>query len=92
MVYFECPLTIYILVLLICFAFPQSNQCKALDQISNNRTHYLVGETISIEDQQMEHDVCYGEYPNDTFRFADVNGDLNGGDYKVIMARLNASW
>ena len=55
-------------------------------------THYYIGDTMSIEDQNKEFDICYGHYPNETFKFSDFNGNLNGGNYKVIMVRMNAVW
>ena len=53
---------------------------------------YEVGEQISIEDQQQLFDICSGDYPESTLRLSDFNGDLNGGDYKVIHIDMSASW
>ena len=54
---------------------------------------YDVGDTISPEDQNMEFGYCY---PNDslstTFSFVEHNGDLNGGNYQVIMLERSAAW
>ena len=47
-------------------------------------THYYIGDSMSIEDQNKEFDICYGYYPNETFKFADFNGNLNGGNYNAI--------
>ena len=55
-------------------------------------TYYEIGDTMSLDDQNKEFDICYGSYPNDTFKFSDFNGALNGGNYKVIMVRMNAVW
>ena len=55
-------------------------------------TTYDIGETMSIEDQNLEFDFCYGQYPSETFKFADLNGSLNGGDYKITLVRMNATW
>ena len=53
---------------------------------------YVNGDTISIEDQSYPLDVCYGEYFNDVLMLSDFNGNLNGGDFNVILFRLTASW
>ena len=55
-------------------------------------TTYDIGETMSIEDQNQEFDICYGQYPSETFKFSDLNGSLNGGDYKITLVRMNATW
>ena len=34
-------------------------------------THYYIGDSMSIEDQNKEFNICYGDYPNETFKFAD---------------------
>ena len=52
---------------------------------------YNVGQTMTISDQQMVFDICYGSTDND-LSFADYNGDLNGGDYYVLWVELSASW
>ena len=53
---------------------------------------YNVGQTVSINDQNVSLDICYGNYPTDTFSLADLNGDLNGGEYHVIFMDMTASW
>ena len=50
---------------------------------------YEIGDTMTVADQYFEYDVCYGEYPEEVFKFADINGAINGGDYKV---GLSATW
>ncbi len=52
---------------------------------------YNVGETLSLNDQQMEFDICYGS-DDASLSFADYNGDLNGGDYYVIWVEMAATW
>ena len=54
--------------------------------------YYEIGSIMSIEDQNQEFDICYGDYQNETFKFSDFNGALNGGNYKVILVRMNATW
>lgn len=53
---------------------------------------YNTGETISIAHQNIEFDVCFGDYDNDYLKLADFNGDLNGGYYHVIYINTAASW
>ena len=64
--------------------------------ISSFSFAYEVGETISMAHQNMEFDICYGtelDPDNDgVFRFAEYNGDLNGGQYYVIFLEMMASW
>ena len=55
-------------------------------------SEYSVGETISLEHQYIEFPICYGEYENEQFKLADLNGELNGGNYKVIMIGMDATW
>jgi len=46
--------------------------------------------------QNMEFDICYGSDldPNGdgVFQLAELNGDLNGGDYYVTVIEMSASW
>jgi hypothetical protein len=53
---------------------------------------YEIGDTMTVSDQYIEYDVCYGEYPEEIFKFADINGAINGGDYKVAIIGLSATW
>ena len=53
---------------------------------------YDVGETVSESHQNISFDVCYGDYPENTLKLADFNGDLNGGDYQVMFINTAASW
>lgn len=53
---------------------------------------YDVGETVSDSHQNLGFDICFGDYPSDQFRLADLNGDLNGGDYQVMFINMAASW
>ena len=53
---------------------------------------YEVGEQISIEDQQQLFEICSGDYPTSNLSLSDFNGDLNGGNYKVIHIDMSASW
>ena len=58
---------------------------------------YNVGQTMSINDQNMTFDVCNSENPEtgstSDFKFADLNGDLNeSGQYYVFHVDMAASW
>tara|TARA_B110000438_G_scaffold225966_1_gene220105 strand:+ start:204 stop:419 length:216 start_codon:yes stop_codon:yes gene_type:complete len=53
---------------------------------------YEVGEQISSADQNISFDICSGDYPTSTLSLSDFNGDLNGGNYKVIHIDMSASW
>ena len=68
--------------------------CPIDNQIMN-RSLYSIGDTISIEDQNILFPVCNGSgnySTGDSFSFADLNGDLNGGDYKITLISMNATW
>ena len=82
------------LILFISSLFSQSTYCPSEDQISN-RSIYSVGDTLSIEDQNILFPVCNGagDYSTgDFFSFSDLNGDLNGGEYKITIISMNATW
>ena len=53
---------------------------------------YNVGQTVSTSDQNVDYNVCYGDYNSSTLSLADFNGALNGGSYKVIHIDMAASW
>jgi hypothetical protein len=83
-----------ILVLLSTYILSQSENCYS-NMISNTRSTYSIGDTLSIEDQNLLFPVCNGsgEYSNgDFFSFSDLNGDLNGGNYKLTIISMNATW
>ncbi len=73
---------LYILVLVSFFTF------------SYGQT-YCAGDQIILEHQNAEHVVGAGteEYADGgTFKLADWNGDLNGGEYQIIFVDMSASW
>ena len=81
-------------ILILTPLFSQQNYCPTENQI-NNRSIYSVGDTLSIEDQNILFPVCNGsgEYETgDTFSFSDLNGNLNGDDYKITLISMNATW
>ena len=56
---------------------------------------YCAGEQINMTHQNLGHEVCAGfeDYETgDTFKLADYNGDLNGGNYHIIFVDMSASW
>jgi len=46
---------------------------------------YSIGDTVSVEDQNIPFEVHYGDYPSDTLRLSDHQG-------KIIIFGLSASW
>ena len=85
------------LVLFISISFSNSNgSCLLNDSIYHqSRTEYSIGDTLSLADQSVLYSVCNGsnEYETgDSFSFADLNGELNGGDYKITLISMNATW
>jgi len=54
---------------------------------------YNVGDQISLEHQNGLFGYCYPEtQAGNSFSFAQHNGDLNGGNYQVMMIEVSASW
>jgi len=56
---------------------------------------YCAGEQVSISHQNQIHEVCAGveDYPTGSeFKLADYNGELNGGNYQIILIDMSASW
>ena len=84
---------IIFLGILLTSLFSQSVYCPTNNQA--NRSIYNIGDTLSIEDQNILFPVCNGsgDYSTgDSFSFRDLNGDLNGGDYKLTIISMNATW
>ena len=84
------------LIFLILLTSPLFSQpyCPTDNQIMS-RSIYSVGDTLSAEDQNILFPVCNGSgnyETGDSFSFADLNGDLNGGDYKMTIISMNATW
>ena len=56
---------------------------------------YCAGEQVSTAHQNISHEVCAGfeDYEaGDTFKLSDYNGELNGGNYHIILIDMSASW
>ena len=91
-------MTIYRIIvfnlILISQIFSQQPYCNN-DNILNHRSEYSIGDTLSIIDQNTLFPVCNGSgvyNAGDSFSFLDLNGDLNGGDYKITLISMNATW
>ena len=83
-----------LLILSSSYLLSQSTYCPT-ENYFGSRSIYNVGDTLSIEDQNMLFPVCNGsgDYSTgDSFSFSDLNGDLNGGDYKLTIISMNATW
>ena len=82
------------LILFFSFSNSQTNYCP-IDGSNIQRSIYDVGDTLSIEDQNRLFPVCNGsgDYSTgESFSFSDLNGDINGGEYKVSVISMNATW
>jgi len=56
---------------------------------------YCAGDQISISHQNITHQVCAGIEGYETgseFKLADFNGELNGGNYSIVLIDMSASW
>ena len=63
--------------------------------LPNNRSIYSIGDTISYYDQNLEFNVCHSgqNYQvGESFSLSDYNGNVNGGNYKVFLISMNATW
>ena len=79
----------YIFSLLLLFAPLLSQDLNCLDEnFINNRSIYSIGDTLSIEDQNMQYPVCNGSgnySTGDSFSFSDLSG-------KITLISMNATW
>ena len=59
---------------------------------------YNVGQTVSINDQQLTKEICYSSDSSDNYQVGDdfslydLNGEYNGGNYHVIFFDMSATW
>ena len=58
---------------------------RAVSTNSTNMVLYDVGETMSLTDQNVEFDVCYGNYAQDQLKLSHFNG-------KISVFGLSATW
>tara|TARA_B110000116_G_C16724304_1_gene530654 strand:- start:736 stop:999 length:264 start_codon:yes stop_codon:yes gene_type:complete len=85
---------ISLLILTLVPLFAQQNSCLT-DNALNTRSIYSIGDTLSIEDQIFLYPVCNGSdnyVTGDLFSFSNLNGNSNGGDYKITLISMNATW
>ena len=82
------------IILFFNLLFSQTNYCPT-DNIVMTRSFYSIGDTLSYQDQSLQIPVCNGEgnySTGDSFSFLDLNGNENGGDYKISIISMNATW
>jgi len=59
---------------------------------------YNIGQTISVNDQQLTKEICYasdfdsGYNVGDDISLYDLNGEYNGGQYHVMFISMHATW
>ena len=85
---------IFTVIILFSFLLSEENYCP-IEHSVNNRSIYDIGDTLSIDDQNVLYPVCNGADGYETggnFSFSDLNGSLNGGDYKITLISMNATW
>ena len=83
-----------LLILSSSYLLSQSAYCPTDNQI-NNRSIYSIGDTLSADDQNRLFSVCNGSgdyLTGENFSFSDLNGNLNGGEYKLTIISMNATW
>ena len=64
-------------------------------QFIAQRSRYSIGDTLSIDDQNLIYPICNEGDDNDygvNFQFSDLNGEVNGGNYKITIISMNATW
>ena len=80
-------------LLTFTFSLLYSSTCRI--ENSNLRSYYEIGDTLTIEDQNLLFPVCNGsgDYSTgDSFKLSDLNGNENDGDYKITLISMNATW
>ena len=55
-------------------------------------SNYSIGDTISLEDQNIEYDICHGDYEADKIKLSDFNGNINGANFMVTGFLIQATW
>ena len=54
---------------------------------------YDVGDQLSEDHQNMEFGFCYPQAQvGNSFSVAQHNGELNGGDYRILLLEISTSW
>ena len=81
-------------IILFSSLLSQITHCPTEELILNNRSLYSIGDTLSIEDQNILFPVCNGSgnyETGDNFSFSDFNGNIND-EYKISIISMNATW
>ena len=75
------------IIFIVTSLYSQDSFCQ-IEQQQNTRSIYSIGDTLSIEDQNLLFPVCNGssDYSTgDTFSFSNQNG-------KITLISMNATW
>ena len=82
-----------IFIIFFTILISQTQNCISEKSIFE-RSIYEIGDTLSIEDQNVLFPVCNGSgnyQTGDNFSFADFNGNIND-EYKISIISMNATW
>ena len=85
--------SLFLIISLSIFIAQDFNPCYSENNL--NRSIYSIGDTLSVDDQNRQFQVCNGSNGYDTgdnFSFSDFNGNQNNGDYKITLISMNATW
>ena len=80
-------------IILFSLLSSQTQNCISEKSIFE-RSIYEIGDTLSIEDQNILFPVCNGSgnyETGDSFSFSDFNGNVND-EYKISIISMNATW
>lgn len=80
-------------IILFSLLVSQNQNCISEKSIFE-RSIYEIGDTLSIEDQNILFPVCNGSgnyETGDNFSFSDFNGNVND-EYKISIISMNATW
>jgi hypothetical protein len=80
-------------IILFSLLVSQNQNCISEKSIFE-RSIYEIGDTLSIEDQNILFPVCNGSgnyETGDSFSFSDFNGNVND-EYKISIISMNATW
>ena len=87
-------MNLILLFLFLTSLFSQELNCPT-ENFALNRSIYSPGDTLSIDDQNRLFPICNGANnysTGDSLSFSDLNGNFNGGDYKISIISMNATW
>ena len=91
---------ILLYIFYISIIFAENDSCLSSNYSSVNPSvfisrSYEIGDTLSMEDQQRQYNVCHGDddyQVGEVFTFNDFNGHENGGNFNIIIISMNATW